>query len=602
MKHVSFKQVDILDGFWKSRQEINRKISIYAVRDRFAETGRFDAFQLNWKEGMPNRPHVFWDSDIAKWMEGASFILQKHPDKKLQEIVEGVIDLIEQNQQPDGYFNIYFTVCEPENRFTRRTDHELYCAGHLMEAAVAYYDATGRDRFLRLMCKYADCIEKAFKIEKTAKFVTPGHEEIELALVKLYRCTGEKRYLDLSKFFVDMRGKCDAGQFYDFANAKYDQSHLPVREQSTAEGHCVRACYLYSAMADLALEYHDTALADACKRIFHDIANTKLYITGGIGQSHVGEAFTLPYDLPNKIAYTETCAAISLAYFAQRMLAIRTDAIYADVVERIIYNGMLSGISLDGRRFFYENPLEIEPRLKDRDTSILESHRSHFPITQRVEVFDCSCCPPNLNRFIASIGDFLYSMDGDTCYVHQFMDSAADVGSIAIRQQTNYPHDGKIKLSAKGAKRLAVRVPGWCSSYRINQPYYVENGYAYINATTAEVEFDMHPMLIAAPPLVQENAGRAAVQRGPLVYCLEAVDNGPLLRSVSVNRGLNAKLLYDETIGANRILTDGCRPADSAKLYHPLDDFCQNVRLQFIPYFAFANRGESEMIVWVNYQ
>ncbi|MDF2686587.1 MAG: glycoside hydrolase family protein, partial [Clostridia bacterium] len=398
-KNVSFRDIELIDGFWAKKQKLINETSIFAVWDRFKETGRFDAFKCDWQEGMPNRPHIFWDSDIAKWIESVAYILQNsklqnsklqnNKDDKLEAAVEELIDLIEKNQDSNGYFNIYFTVCEPKARFTRRYDHELYCAGHLIEAAVAYYETTGKDRFLKLMCKYADYIEKVFILDKTAAFFTPGHEEIELALVKLYHVTGDKRYLNMSKHFLDLRGTNKAVEYNNNT-----QDDVPVRQISEAVGHSVRAVYLYSAMADVADEFNDNELFDACRRVFQNIAYKRMYITGGIGSSPRGEAFSVDYDLPNMTAYSETCAALGLVLFARRMSRLDPDSIYADVAEKAIYNGFISSISLDGVSFFYENPLEIDPSLHKRPEVINGSMR--FPPMRRQKVFGCSCCPPNI--------------------------------------------------------------------------------------------------------------------------------------------------------------------------------------------------------------
>ena len=298
---VPFQQVTLDQGFWQDRQQINRDVSIWNVYKRFQETGRFDALSCDWREGMPNKPHVFWDSDVAKWMEAAAFLLERKPDPQLEAAVDELVDRIADNQGADGYFNTYFTVCEPEARFTRRTDHELYCAGHLFEAAVAYARATGKEKFLGLMRRYADYIERVFKDEGSAAFVTPGHEEIELALVKLYRHTGEKRYLELSRWFVEKRGRHEEG-LYEMFSSKHAQDHLPVRRMETAEGHCVRALYLYSAMADLAYEYQDEEMLEACRRIFLNIVRRRMYVTGGVGSTAYGEAFTVDYGLPPQTA------------------------------------------------------------------------------------------------------------------------------------------------------------------------------------------------------------------------------------------------------------------------------------------------------------
>ncbi|MBQ9116931.1 MAG: glycoside hydrolase family 127 protein, partial [Clostridia bacterium] len=384
MKTVDFAKTRITGGFWKKKQDMVRNTTVKAVYDRFCDTGRFDAFKFDWKEGMPNKPHIFWDSDVAKWIEGVAYLTEIKREPKLEKIVDETVELIEKNQDENGYFNIYFTVIEPQRRFQTRNDHELYCAGHLMEAAVAYYKATGKRKFLDCMCKYADYIEKRFKIDRDTGFTTPGHEEIELALVRLYEATGEKRYLDLATFFVDERGSKDE-PFANWANSKYCQAHLPVREQTTAEGHAVRAVYLYCAMADLALRNGDAELKKACETIFSDIIEKKMYITGGIGSSSVGEAFTVAYDLSNLLAYTESCAALGLALFANRMLNMDADSRYSDTIERVLYNGFMSSTSLDGKSFFYENPLEVIPYLHTRDTS--KNNRSmHWPQMTRSEV------------------------------------------------------------------------------------------------------------------------------------------------------------------------------------------------------------------------
>ncbi len=617
IQNISFMDISIYNGFWNKRQQIISDKTIYAVWNRFKETGRFDAFNFNWVECNPNKPHIFWDSDIAKWIESVAFILTKKIDKTLEAAVDEIVDLIEKHQDESGYFNIYFTVVEPEQRWKRRTEHELYCAGHLIEAAVAYYNTTGKQKFLNLMRKYADHIEKVFKVDSSAAFITCGHEEIELALVKLYHCTGEKRYLELSKFFIDNRGLDSEEQYYNWANALYSQDHLPVRQQTTAEGHAVRAVYLYSAMADLALEYGDEELFTACRCIFENIISRKMYITGGIGSSAMGEAFTVDYDLPNLTAYTETCAAIGLALFARRMLLLDVDSIYSDIAEMVMYNGLLSGISLDGKSFFYENPLEIQPALVNSDVSLKEGKR-RLPPTQRKEVFDCSCCPPNITRFISSIGDFLYTYNETTLFVHHYMSSETQTVVNGVRtdliQKTDYPLDGRISFTIKGNSfsNVAFRIPSWCESFsfRISgseADISVQKGYAYINCTSQQIDtfdiyFNMSVQLIEASPMVQENSGRVALQRGPLVYCLEAADNGDFLMDIRIDKDLQYKLSYDDYFGVSVIESVGYRrKTDNFKnnLYKTTTDELEKVNLKFIPYFGFANRGENEMIVWV---
>ena len=457
MKTISFDHVDLTGGYLFEKQELNRKITINAVYDRFYETGRMTAFDFAWKEGDPQKPHFFWDSDVAKWMEGVAYILRKHDAPDLEQKVDALVEKIQQHQGEDGYFNIYFTVVEPDARFTNRDRHELYCAGHLIEAAVAYAETTGKTQFLSCMEKYADYIYRVFVEEQSTAFQTPGHEEIELALVRLYRHTGKKKYLDLAAYFINTRGTVE-----EQLALPYHQSHLPVREQTEVVGHAVRAMYLYIGMAYLAAETGELALTNACKVLWNDAVRYKMYVTGGLGSTPIGEAFTNRFDLPNDTAYAETCAAIGLIFFSDAMLALENDAKYADVLERALYNGMLSGLSQDGKKFFYVNPLEItlnEHFDEDR------FGKRKLPITQRVEYFGCSCCPPNLNRVLPSLGKYLYGEDGDTLYINQFVSSNLKTDSITCTQVTDYPRTGSIAVTVTGAKRVALRIPGWCENY-----------------------------------------------------------------------------------------------------------------------------------------
>ncbi len=604
LQQVPFSNVDITGGFWHEKQTLNRSVTIFAVRDRFEETGRFRAFNFDWKEGSDApKPHFFWDSDIAKWLESAAYILQKTPDANLQQTIEQVIDRMEAHQDESGYFNIYHTVVEPENRFQIRDHHELYCLGHLIEAAVAYYEATGRDRLLRILDKYIDLVIRVFTVERSAGFITPGHEEIELALFKLYRLTGTNKYLDLAMFFLNKRGNTDEG-LTDWSRGKYNQSHLPVRQQTTAEGHCVRACYLYCAMADAAKETDDPALLAACRSLFDDITKKKMYVTGGIGSSHHGEAFTVAYDLPNDTAYNETCASIALSMFADRMKDIDPQSKYADLVERELYNGALAGLSLDGKAFFYENPLEINLADHHRHTSVNDEDR--LPITRRLEVFWCSCCPPNVTRYLATVGGSIYSVTDHALYVHQFMENTASVNGMTVRMQTHYPQDGKVHLTIDGAKgkTVFVRIPGWCSDYTFSQPYRVQNGYAAFSAATddfvLDIDFLMQPVFVAAHPSVRADAGKAALTYGPLVYCMEGVDNGENLFDLVIDPNGGAEVRFDETFGANVITLPAWRSkADEEALYAPCGTAAlTKTTATFIPYYAYANRGESDMTVW----
>ena len=601
MNNIEFSDVKITGGYWKARQDINRSVTLKAVYDRFNETGRFEALKCDLRDGDTNIPHIFWDSDVAKWIEGASYILHSEKNDQAVEIIENAIDLIIKNSDENGYFNSHFLVAEKENRFRLRECHELYCAGHLIEAAVAYYELTGKDRFLNAVKKYADYIERAFKIDNTAAFITPGHPEIELALVRLYKATGEKRYIELAKYFIDKRGNCDEpGIYTDWANEYYSQDEIPVRERKTAEGHCVRALYLMCAAADIAYIYKDNDLKTACERFFDSIVNKRMYITGGVGSSNMGESFTIDYDLPNRTAYAETCAAISLAMFAERMLKFGADSRYSDIIERTMYNGIMSGISLDGKSFFYENPLEIDPDFNNINTSTKVKER--FPITQRVEVFDCSCCPPNIMRFVASISGLIYGFDDNTVYINQYINSEGDVNGIKISQKTDYPNNGKITVRCNSNKKqIAFRIPCWCKSFNINKKYLIKNGYAYVDLDSEEnieLELDMPVRIISANRRIHSDAGRIAVMRGPVVYCAEGVDNGADIKSIALPAESVFELAESEFL-LPILKTEAYRPFESDSLYYEAVDDYEKIPLTLIPYYAFANRGESEMQVWL---
>ena len=601
MNNIEFSDVKITGGYWKARQDINRSVTLKAVYDRFNETGRFEALKCDLRDGDTNIPHIFWDSDVAKWIEGASYILHSEKNDQAVEIIENAIDLIIKNSDENGYFNSHFLVAEKENRFRLRECHELYCAGHLIEAAVAYYELTGKDRFLNAVKKYADYIERAFKIDNTAAFITPGHPEIELALVRLYKATGEKRYIELAKYFIDKRGNCDEpGIYTDWANEYYSQDEIPVRERKTAEGHCVRVLYLMCAAADIAYIYKDNDLKTACERFFDSIVNKRMYITGGVGSSNMGESFTIDYDLPNRTAYAETCAAISLAMFAERMLKFGADSRYSDIIERTMYNGIMSGISLDGKSFFYENPLEIDPDFNNINTSTKVKER--FPITQRVEVFDCSCCPPNIMRFVASISGLIYGFDDNTVYINQYMNSEGDVNGIKISQKTDYPNNGKITVRCNSNKKqIAFRIPCWCKSFNINKKYSIKNGYAYVDLDSEEnieLELDMPVRIISANRRIHSDAGRIAVMRGPVVYCAEGIDNGADIKSIALPAESVFELAESEFL-LPILKTEAYRPFESDSLYYEAVDDYEKIPLTLIPYYAFANRGESEMQVWL---
>lgn len=617
-KIVGHSDININQGFWHKRQLLNAETTIYSIWKRFEETGRFSALRCDWKEGEPNKPHIFYDSDAAKWIEAAAYILEKQRDDKLEKKADELIDLIAKKQDETGYFNSWFQRFDPDAKFTRRGEHELYCAGHLMEAAVAYYYATKKDKLLKAMCRYADYIEKVFKIERSTKFFTCGHPEIELALYKLYQCTNEKRYLELSRWFIDMRGNNAVDTTYNnWSNAFYAQDQLPLRQQTTAEGHAVRAGYLYSAMADIAYEFQDIAMQKACETIFDDIINKKIYITGGIGSSRRGEAFTVAYDLPNETAYAESCAAISLAMFAARMLKLKPDSKYADIIETILYNGFLASTSLDGKSFFYENPLSIDLKRRNSDTSLVE--KEALPSTERVEVFECSCCPPNIARFVASVADYLYTYEHNRLYIHQYMDSSCEtvIGSdqkISVKQETNYPLDENvhIALSGVGGISVFVRVPSWCSEYRaaVNGEILTqqtENGYLKIDCesdeVTVDLSFPMECRLVEAAPEVHADTGKVAVLRGPVVYCIEAVDNEDGIQDIVLDSKLEPEYEASSEFYFPVITLNGYkRSFDGNALYRTFSPKLNPQKIKLIPYYCFANRGKSDMQVWTQVQ
>ncbi len=599
MKLCNFDDVKIEKGFWKIKQDMLKNVTVHSVYNRFKDTYRFEALKCEWKPGMEYTPHVYWDSDVAKWIEGVAYLLKKEPDEELEKIVEDTIDCIIENSDGNGYFNSHFLVMDQDKRFQNRNDHELYCAGHLMEAAVAYYDATGKDRFLKAMCKYADYIEKRFKIDRDTAFTTPGHPELELALYKLYKATGEKRYFELAEFFIDNHGTEDGDkELCSFTDVKYNQDDVPVKDRKTVDGHAVRALYLLSGAVDVAKERNDETLLNTCRRLFDNIVSSRMYITGGVGSSANGEAFTVDYDLPNRTAYAETCAAIAMVFFSKRLLETDNASKYADAIEKVLYNGFLSSVSMDGKRFFYENPLEIDLSLNNVDVSV--KNKSHTAITQRVEVFGCSCCPPNIVRFIPLVGELIYGLAEDTVYINQYIDSSFSKEKTEINISTEYPKNGYVKINYKGDKKsLALRIPEWCGKFSIGKNYSVKNGYAFVDVECEDeiiIDFDMPVVFVEANPRVHENAGRVAVMRGPVVYCAEGVDNGENLKCVKI---INEKInLHDTEFILPGISLSAYKPDNFNSLYRKAKSEEKQFELKLIPYYAFANRGESDMLIW----
>lgn len=605
MNWNSFQNTTLQKGFLCDKQLLNRKVTMQAVWDRFSETGRIDAFRFDWEEGKSNKPHIFWDSDVAKWMEAAAYILSKEEDSDLRTKIEWLIDRIEENQDANGYFNIYFTVIEPEKRFTNSGAHELYCCGHLLEAACAYYEGCGDTRFLELMKKYVDHVYKVFVVEKSAAFMTPGHEEIELALLRLYRITGEKKHLDLCLYFLNTRGSEEDLKTNTANPSCYPvaaQWHKPVREQKEALGHVVRALYLYTAMAEAAGKTGDAGLQEACDALFEDIVNSKMHITGGLGQSHAAEAFSIPYDLKNDTAYTETCGSIAMILFCERMFANDHASRYADVIERELYNGMMSGLSVSGDEFFYTNPLEINLQDHNRHSVGTPEPPEWLPITQRVKVFGCSCCPPNVNRTLASLERLLYYVEDGTVYINQFAESVYDDGKIRVEVSTDYPNTGLIKVKTSGAKRVCVRIPDWCNQFTVSCEYGMEDGYAVVTDSEFSVEFAMEPALIMAHENVWNDANKIAVMRGPVVYCAEAVDQTAELHKLYIDTSAEVKVESSAYFGLPVLSVAGFIRKTPNALYSPLQDCFAPTVMKLVPYYGFANRGETDMRIWLHYK
>jgi len=626
---VPFSRVSVDDLFWSPRMETNRLVTIPLGYEQCRKTGRLDAWKLDWKDGDPCRPHIFWDSDVAKWMEAAACSLYLHPDTELKENLNSVIDSMEKAQQPDGYLNSYFTAIEPANRWTNLRDrHELYCAGHLIEAAVAHFSATGDDRFINIIRKYADCIDSVFGDGAGQKRGYPGHEELELALVKLFRTTGERCFLELAAFLLNERGT--EPHYYNLESVfrgedpakdyEYWQAHLPVREQKEAVGHAVRAMYLYSGMADVAVETGDGELAEACRILWRNVTGRRMYITGGVGSTERGESFTADYDLPNETAYAETCAAIGLVFWAHRMLCIdeNPNAEYADVMERSLYNCVLSGVSLDGTRFFYTNPLEVRP-----GHAMLQSGSENNYRFSRQEWFNCSCCPTNIMRILSSFGQYVYSSSSDSIYVHLYVGSSAEIDisgvRVKIRQKTGYPWKETVTLSVEPEEpvefSLSLRIPGWCenASLELNgkeiRQLQVTSGYAHIRRSwrkddTLNLLLPMPVLKIEAHPEVRGNCGKIAIMRGPIVYCLEEEDNTSDLHDIRLDSSAELKAEYDENlIGGCTVITGTASIRNGEgwgdQLYRSGITETVPIEIKAVPYCLWNNRQPGGMLVWI---
>ncbi len=576
---------------------------------------------------------VFQDSDLAKWLEAAGHILTDPGEEKgrITAWVDEAIDVIAAAQQEDGYLDTYFTVKEPGRRWKNlREAHELYCAGHMIEAGVAAYRGTGSKKILEVVRRLADHIDSRFGPSGKIKGY-PGHPEVELALVKLYRLTGEKRYLSLAKFFVDERGSSpnyflqeaaapDFTPIWDIRDMEYFQAHLPVREQTEATGHAVRLMYLCTAMADISLETADEELARACERLWESAAMRRMFVTGGIGTAAHHEAFTFDFDLPNDSAYAETCAAIGLFIFSNRMAVLSSDARYADVMERAIYNGALAGLALDGRAYFYVNPLEVLPEACDRNPAL--KHVKY----RRQPWYGCACCPPNIARILASLGEYVYHADGDTLFADLYHDGSISCElegrQVAIRQRTDYPWTGSIVLELAADRpaefELALRIPGWCRnpSLALNGKAQdvssaMRKGYARLRrvwrkADRLELTLPMPVERMRADPRVRADYGKVALQRGPIVYCLEETDNGPNLHMITLppEAALSTTERPDMLGGivavrASGRVSSGGVPAAGLYRNGARPAATEEKQLLFIPYYSWANREPGEMTVWV---
>lgn len=648
--NVKFNDVNITDKFFGYYQDliINEVIPYQwkVINDELEDVEKSSAiknFQIAAKEKEGNfYGYVFQDTDVYKWLEAVGYSLHLKEDKELEKCADEVIDLIGRAQQEDGYIHTYFIIERPDLRFKNLWEcHELYCAGHFFEAAVAYYKATGKIKVIELAKKFADCIYDNFGLEEGKIQGYDGHEEVELGLMSLYSVTKDKKYLELAKFFIEERGKspyffdieweargktsywngwnyCDAPSKIRTSitggGPEYNQTHKPIREQDEAVGHAVRVVYMLCGMADIARESGDKDLLDSCNVLWNNIVNKKMYVTGAIGSTHVGESFTGNYDLPNDSLYGETCASIGLAMFAKRMLNIDINSKYADIIEKEIYNGIISGISMDGKSFFYVNPLEVYP--KNHTNPVLELVK-----VERQNWYPCACCPPNVARFLLNIGDYIYSTDDDTLYIHQYIANNSKFGindkvvEISIDCNLLQSQNIKIRLNSSSLSntKLALRVPSWSDAVfiKINDDtvseYDIVDGYIYLNNildenVNIEISFDTTLKLVKSSSKVRYNSGKVAVTYGPVVYCAEEVDNGEMLYDLVVSKSKEFRKENFEYNGLelSKILISGYREIDNDdNLYHVYNTDLKEQEIKLVPYHFWGNRGIGEMQVWL---
>ncbi|MBX2990669.1 MAG: glycoside hydrolase family 127 protein [Bacteroidetes bacterium] len=629
---VPFTQVRVSDAFWAPRIEMNRSVTIPSSFDHCRTTGRIKNFEMAAeRKGKFLTKYSFDDTDIYKTLEGASYALSTHPDKHLDAYLDSLIELISRAQEPDGYLFTERTM-DPVNTSKRigserwvnerLHSHELYNAGHLYEAAAAHFLATGKRSLLGIALKNADLIDATFGPGK--RRVAPGHQVIEMGLAKLYRITGDEKYLRLARFFLDERGRVpyDTTSKDVFRNGKYWQDHKLVVDQKEAVGHAVRAVYMYSAMADIAALTGDASYIRAIDTLWENVVGKKMYVHGGIGAAGDGERFGENYELPNRDAYCETCAAIGNVFWNHRMFLLHGNAKYIDVLERILYNGLISGFGLDGKTFFYTNAMQISKHYRHPD---IELSRSTW--------FPCSCCPTNITRFVPSIPGYIFAQKEKNIYVNLFVSGETEISlpngvRVALKQETNYPWNGKVRIAINTGKSarfsVNIRIPGWLSrpvpsdlySYQSKRTasysltvngstatVEAKDGYAILDREwkkndVVEIDFPMNIERMVSHPNLKENSGKVALQRGPLVYCAEWVDNGGLTSNLLLpdDTELKAEFRLD--------LLNGVMTLSSEVPAFVLGKDGKSVtteRQQFvaIPYYAWAHRGEGEMNIWL---